>query len=273
MLRGKIGGEGLVEDVELVFAKHHAFAGPKDAADKAAQELDRKAEQAKRWQEILQRALPVEVERFELRRGRVRYLDRAHQPNVDVEIGDLHVLVTGLQNRSATEQSELPARVQVSGVTTGDGQLKVNVTADPASKTPRFTAALEVRELSLPEFNSFLRAYTSADVSRGSFEMYSEIKAEGGGYKGYVKPFLRDLDLKNVEDKNKKLGERAKEKVVSVVTSLLKNDEEQKVATATPFSGTFDQNQVGVWETVHNLMRNAFVQALREGFEGQKPSK
>src|SRR5687767_5783323 len=43
LLRGKLGGEGVVEDAQFIFAKHHAFAGPKDAAEKAAAEAEEKA--------------------------------------------------------------------------------------------------------------------------------------------------------------------------------------------------------------------------------------
>ncbi len=103
--------------------------------------------------------------------------------------------------------------------------------------------------------------------------MYSEIKAADGAYQGYVKPFFRDLDFKNVEDKNKSLAKRTKEKVVSAVSSLLKSHEADKVATITPFAGTFANTEVGVWETVHNLLRNAFVEALREGLETQGSSR
>jgi hypothetical protein len=55
--------------------------------------------------------------------------------------------------------------------------------------------------------------------------------------------------------------------------SVLKNDEKDQVATKAPFSGTFNQNDVDVWTTVEFLLRNAFVQALREGFEGAGPSQ
>jgi hypothetical protein len=272
LLRGKLGGEGLVEDVDVLFAKHHAFAGPKDAAEKAGAEVQEKKEQAKRWQDVLQQTLPMELERFEVRNARFRYIDRAHQPNVDVAIRDLRLVVTGLQNRPKSSDGELPTRVEMSGLTTGDGKLKVTVMADRMVQQPRFTVAFELRELSLPEFNTFMRAYASADVSRGTFEVYSETKAADGAYNGYVKPFFRDLDFKNVADPDKRFTERAKEKVVSAVTSLLKNKEEQKVATVIPFSGNFEAGQVDLWETVHNLLRNAFVQALREGLETQKPS-
>lgn len=73
LLRGKLGGDGVVEDAEIVFAKHHAFEGPRDAAAKAKAEAQEKEEQVKQWQEVLTRALPIELTRFELRRGRCRF--------------------------------------------------------------------------------------------------------------------------------------------------------------------------------------------------------
>lgn len=118
--------------------------------------------------------------------------------------------------------------------------------------------------------NAFLRAYTKTDVSRGTFELYSEVEAEGGGYRGYVRPFFRELDFRNVEDPNESLAVRAKEKVVGALSRWLKNDEERKVATEVPFSGDFGNGRVGLWESVHNLMRNAFVEALKEGFKTQQ---
>jgi hypothetical protein len=272
LLQGRLGGDGVVEGARILFVKHHAFAGPKDAAEKIGAEVEEKTEQAVRWQAALRRALPVELARLEVKNSHVRYIDRAHQPNVDVEISDLAFVLTGLQNPPEANPQTLPTRLVLSGTTTGNGRLKLQVDADPSAAAPRFVAAFELRALELPAMNTLLRAYVGADVSRGAFEMFSEIEARDGRYAGYVKPVLRELDFRNVEDRDKNLAQRAKEKVVSAVSSLLQNDEEQKVATVTPFSGTFAGGQVGVWETVHHLLRNAFVQALREGFESQKPA-
>jgi hypothetical protein len=106
-------------------------------------------------------------------------------------------------------------------------------------------------------------------VSRGVFEMYSEVEARDGAYYGYVKPFFKDLDFKNVTDKDKPVAKRIAEKAVAVVASVLKNDEKEKVATKAPFGGSFKDNEVDIWTTIQNLLRNAFVQALTEGLEGE----
>lgn len=65
--------------------------------------------------------------------------------------------------------------------------------------------------------------------------------------------------------------QRAATKVASAVENLLKNDRGQ-VATKAPFHNNFEENKVDVWTTLENLLRNAFVSALREGLEGSVPA-
>jgi hypothetical protein len=125
--------------------------------------------------------------------------------------------------------------------------------------------------MALPPMNEFLKAYALVDVARGTFELYSEVNAKGGHYNGYLKPFFKNLEFRAVPDPDKNLLQRAAVKLASTAQNLLKSDE-GKVATKAPFEGDFADNKVDVWTTVENLLRNAFVTSLREGFENQKPT-
>jgi hypothetical protein len=272
-LRGKIAGESVMEEAEFTTVKREQFAGPIDAAKKVTEKAEQAQDEAKQWQVVLREAFPMEITRFEMKNSRARFVDRTHQPNVDVRLDQLRIVVTGLTNRRKNNDDPLPMKMEMSGVTTGNGQLKTRLQADPFATPLRFDVEFELRELSLPPNNAFLQAYAGADVSRGSFELYLTAHAEGGGYQGRVKPFFRDLDFKNASDENKNLGSRIKETVVNAATSILKNDDTQKVATETPFSGTFEQNDVDLWTAVQNLLSNSFVRALREGFAAETPSK
>ena len=143
---------------------------------------------------------------------------------------------------------------------------------NPIARQPLFALNFEVRELQLPPLNSFLLAYANADVSKGTFELYSEINAKDGAYDGYVKPLLHDLDFKTASDEDKNFADRVKETVVSAVSSVFKNDEQDQVATKAPFAGNFADNDLDIWTTIVNLLRNAFVQAIRGGLEGETPT-
>ena len=275
LFRGKLGGNATIESPQVTIVKREN-ASPQDQ-EKTKEEQKQKVEAAKaevrRWQDVLAEAFPMEISEFEIRNGAVRFIDRTHMPEVDIALESMHLVAYGLGNRPEPKEGEMPAKVELQGITTGNGKLKVSAQADPLAREPRFTTNFELRELDLPAFNSFLLAYTDADVSRGTFEFFMEVNAANGAYEGYTKPFFKDLDFRNPSDKDKNVAQKVKEKVISAVSSVLKNDEEKKVATKAPFAGNFEDTQVDVWTTIVNLLRNAFVQGLRGGFEGQPPPK
>jgi len=273
LFHGKLGGKALVKNPEFTMVKREVTP-PKDKEQKKEEKKEKvetAKEEVRRWQDVLAEAFPMELSTFEIQNGVVRFIDVTHQPQVQVALEQLHVIATNLTNRPENQSDPMPAKLEVQGVTTGNGKLKVTAQVDPLAKQPRFTTALELREMELPALNSFLLAYTDADVSRGTFELFVEVNAADGAYEGYTKPFFKDLDFKNPSDKDKNVAARVKEKVVGAVSSVLKNDEEKKVATKAPFAGNFADNKVDVWTTIANLLRNAFVQGLRAGFEGPPP--
>jgi hypothetical protein len=266
LLEGKLGGHATMEGAEFNIVKRKRFEDPVKEAEKKAEKF---RPDVKRWQHELREAFPMELTEFELRDGQARFIDEAYDPKVDVGISRLHVVARNLRNRPDGEA--LPTTIDLTGVTTGNGQLRIHVRSDPLKEPLEFFTTFELKALSLPEFNNFMRAYAKVDVSAGTFEVYNEITAANGRYDGYVKPFFQNLEFESLEDEEKSVGRRIVEKVATAAKSLLENEETQKMATQIPFSGTFDQNQVDLWETVENLLSNAFIQAIREGLEGYSP--
>ncbi len=266
LFRGRLGGRIDVVGLELTIVKHERVEDLSKAADEVEDKASDVAEKLDAWQSVLADAFPLELASLDVTESRVRFLDTSYDPRVDIALENLTVRATGLKNRHAGE--ELPAHVVLSGVTTGGGQLRAEIRADPVAELPRFETQFELKQLSLPACNALLKAYADADVSRGEFEIFIEATAREGRYEGYVKPFFKDLDFTNPSDADKNIAEKAKEAVVSAVANVLKSDDEDKVATKAPFSGNFENNEVDLWTTIGTLLRNAFVEALREGFEG-----
>jgi hypothetical protein len=268
LFTGKVGGAVFVDGVEVNVVKREPSLPKDDTSKPAPAKVE---QQFERWQDTFRKAFPLQLTKLEVKNLKFRFIDRSHQPNVDVGVDRLHLIAVDLQNRPKANGDPLPAKIEIGGVTTGDGQLHATVQLDPLSETPHFRAAFEVRGLSLPPFNSFLLAYINADVSKGTFEMASEVNAEGGAYEGYVKPLFKDLDFRTASDRDKNAAELFTKKVVAGVAGLLKNRDQNQVATKAPFRGNFADNKVDIWTTITNLFHNAFVQALTGGFEGQTP--
>lgn len=278
LFQGKLGGKVRAEDVEFTVIKRHATPKKEESEKRRDQEekrekVEEKKEEVRRWQDTLAEAFPLEIGRLELARSRVRFIDRSVAPQIDIALADLHVLGTNLGNRPEPEDGSMPAKVELKGTTTGNGRLRVFVQAEPLAKQPRFKTEMELLGMDLTALNNFLLAYANADVARGTFELVTEVNAANGVYEGYTKPFFKDLDFKTASDKGKNAAELLVKKAVSAVSAVLKNEEKDQVATKAPFSGNFADNQVDVWTAIENLLRNAFVQALRGGFEGQPTPK
>lgn len=267
LFSGKLGGSALVDGAEIVVVKRFETPEEDDTAELNA-ELREKQRQVQRWQNVFRESFPMELSKLEVKNTRVRFIDRSAHPEAEVGVENLHVVATDLQNRPKANGDPLPAKVRIQATTTGNGQLRSEIQVNPIAEQPTFAASFELRELQLPAANDFLNSFAGVDVSRGTFEMFFEVEAQDGGYNGYVKPLFHDLEFENANDEDKNLLDRAKETVVSAVAKVLENDEEEQVATRAPFSGTFANNEVDIWSTIGTLFRNAFVQALRGGFEG-----
>jgi len=224
-------------------------------------------DEGRRWQDVITDIFPIEITRLEIRRGELGFVDATSQPRVNVSIRDLHAVATGLRNAPTPESGPNPARLDARGTTIGNGRFTLSAQGDPLADQPTFTLKLDLKDVELVAFNDFLEAYANVDVSAGVFQLYLEIEAGGGAFAGYVKPFVEHVEFKNISDENKGVWRRMWESIVSGVSSLVKNDDRDQVATRIPFSGNFEKTKVGVWSTIVHLVRHGFGRPIPEGHD------
>jgi hypothetical protein len=165
----------------------------------------------------------------------------------------------------------LPASINARGTTIGGGRFDLSVRGDPLAAQPRFTLKLDLKDVELVALNDFLEAYANVDVSAGKFQLYVEVNAADGRFEGYAKPFLDHVEFTNISDQNQGLFRRMWESLVSTVSTIVKNDDRDQVATRIPFAGEFGKTDVGVWSTIVHLVRHGFGRALFEGWD-QEPN-
>lgn len=260
LLRGHLGGRGHISKLVV-----HIKADPPDEDEKKEPSPGAQRE----WQRILQQTFPLEITRFEISDGAVVFEDPYKKPVAKIALDQLSLVTTDFSNRPQSGEA-MPTSLKLTARLGGTGKLDVEAKVDPSAPSPKFFAKMDVQGLQLVPIHDFIAAYALIDVKAGEFSVYSEVNAENGHYAGYVKPFFKDLQFEAIPDPEKNVIQRAASTVASGVVELLKNEKDQ-VATRAPFEGDFATNDVGVWTTVENLLRNAFVQSLREGLEGQTP--
>lgn len=252
LLRGALVGQ-----IEFHEPSVNVLAGPvKKEEARAADDI------VDRFRELL----PVRVNRFAVVDGDLHFRDYAADPDIDLFLDRITLVARNLTN-SARLSDTLVATVSADGQAMKSGRFELSMRLDPFATAPTFDLAFELKALRLPELNRYLRHYLAVEARDGRLSLYAEAKAKDGGFRGYVKPFVRDLDVLRLKD-DRSVGEAIKGFFVKLVANVFENQPEQQLATRIEFSGEFDNPETSVWEAITTFMRNAFVQALQPGLEG-----
>lgn len=247
LFRGAIVGELLFDSPELIFTKEKAEIGTvaKDTND---------------FRQLLKDFMPLRVNRFEVQNGSIHYTDSTSSPLVDISLKQAYILAENLKNTSRKDE-KLPSTIRAQAHAYA-GTLTLDMRMDALAEKATFDLTAEIKGANLPDLNDFFIAYGRFDISKGTFGLYSEFAADGGRYKGYVKPIVKDLEVVGLEDREDSFFQRAKEAIIGFVGKILENPKEEQVATRVPIEGSFGETDIFVWEAVWQVLKNAFIEAL-----------
>ena len=165
------------------------------------------------------------------------------------------------KNKEAFADFQVVAQVLKGGIARSSGSV------DPLARSPTFDVNLTVEKVSLPQVNPWLRQYIKADAASGDFELYLEVAAADGKFKGYAKPLMQNVDLHGAEDENKPALKKVWEGTVNFAAKIFENRQKDQVAARIPFSGTVENPKASILETIVSVLHNAFVGAFANSLE------
>jgi uncharacterized protein YhdP len=251
----------LVGEVEFLHPKVNFVAGSSSASSQAGGGVD--------WRDTVEDLFPFQINRVAVRDGEVHFRDFSTKPKVDVYLNHVELVATNLTNAQDVEDERV-ATVRMSAIPMNAGRLRARLRLDPFSKSPDFDLDGQVTGADLTQWNDFLRAYGKFDVERGSFSVYTELLAKGNRFDGYVKPFFKNIDVLRYEEEKheQSLLSSVWEGLVGVTEELFDHQPNDRVATRIPVSGTVDDPRIGFWQTLGNVLRNAFLEAFVPQLEG-----
>ncbi|MBP6334495.1 MAG: DUF748 domain-containing protein [Bacteroidia bacterium] len=247
ILDGSIVGELRFDSPVLIFTKDKVEISDikKDTSD---------------FHKLLNDFMPLKVNRFEVKNGTINYIDKSSAPAVDIALNKAHILALNLTN--VTEENfELPSTV-TANAEMYEGTLTFNMKLNLLSIKPAFDLNAEVKNTNLVLLNDFLRAYGNFDVNKGTFGLYTEMATKDGQFRGYVKPFIKDLDVVGPRDKKDNIFNKIYEQIVGAAGVILKNPKEDQVATRVEIEGKYDDPQTNTLDAIWEVLRNAFIRAL-----------
>jgi hypothetical protein len=210
---------------------------------------------------------PLKINRFDITDGEVHFRNFQTSPKVDIYLDSLFVRATNLTNNRKVAKT-LVASIDARANAMESGRLKAHLDIDPYSPQPTFNIDCQLERLRLTQLNEFFRAYAAVDVESGTFDMYSELAAERGRFRGYVKPLFKDMRVLDIKEDSDNPLEVIWESLVEAVTNLLTNEPREQVGTTIPFTGRVDDPDADILATLGGLLKNAFIRALAPGIEG-----
>jgi len=244
----------LVSKIIMAEPKVNFVSGPTKAQSQTGTEND--------WGDTLKSLVPFRINRFQIENGQIHFQNLYSKPPVDIYLNDLACIATNFSNARALK-NKLPAGIVAQARTLGAGQLHLELKLNPVAPTPTFELNGQLTNVDLVSLNNFLRAYGKFDVAHGQFALFTSFAGRDGKYDGYCKVFFDHLDVFDwKKDHSKNALEIFWEAVVGTVTTALKNQPKDQLATKIPITGTFKGTDVHILPTIETLLQNAFIQAL-----------
>ena len=229
---------------------------------KEKQQVKRGAEKAK---EIHQDPyVIVKVSRGKILHSDLGFINKATSPDYRVFFSGLDLELQNFSNRP----EEGMGTVKFTGSFMGSGPTEVKGSFRPEKPNPDFKVLVRIVKTPVDRLNKVLEAYGHINASHGTFAFFSDMTVKDNRIEGYVKPFLKDVEVYDPKQDQNELSKKIFETVVNGVLDLFRSNTTGQVATKTDVSGPVDNPKASTWQILMKLVENAFFKAILPGFEG-----
>ena len=228
------------------------------------------------WRRQLEELVPIRLDEVKVHRSQVTFHNFVSRPRVDMKVTDVEATVVNLSNADR-RQGRRVATLDATARVLGEAPVMAKASFDPLDpELLDFTFALRVRDIQLTRLNDLARAYARLDFAGGHGTFVMQLEARDGQLAGYAKPLLHEVQVfswkQDVEQDDENPLRVAWEALANGVTWLFKNHERDQFATRVPIRGRIDDRDLGAWQAILNVLRNAFVQAYTPKLEDLEPA-
>jgi hypothetical protein len=254
LLRGSVVAEAFFDSPELNLVQ-------------AENEKESQLGSEENWNARLAELFPFRFNTIQVANGTVRFLAPGISTGDAITARHVNGNVTNLTN-VIEKGKETFADFRIDGDVLDGAPATVAGSVDAFASQPTFDVNMEVKKVQLPKANPWLREFIKADAEAGNFELYMEMAAADGRFKGYAKPIMKDVDLYRSGEPEKNPLKRVWEGFLDFAANVFENPDADQVAARIPFTGTIDDPQTNLFATIASVLRNAFVSAFARSLEG-----
>jgi hypothetical protein len=244
-----------------------AFDSPELNLVQAKSEKESQLGDEEDWHALVEQMFPFRFNTVQVSNGTVRFLAPGIETKDAITARKVNGHVSNLTNVIETGK-ETFADFRIEGQVLDGAPAYVAGSIDAFARQPTFDVNMEVKKVQLPQVNPWLREYIKADAEAGRFELYMEMAAADGKFKGYAKPILEDVDMYRSGEPEKNPLKRVWEGFLDFAANVLENKDADQVAARIPFTGTIEDPMTNLFATIASVLRNAFVSAFARSLEG-----
>jgi hypothetical protein len=257
LLEGAFTGEITFTEPTINFTINHATAN-----NHQSDSLSSQSGVEGNWINVIRSLMPVAINRFKVNNGKVALYDRTKSPAVELQLHNLQLDALNMSNaKNLTEN--LPSRIYLQALSTGNGQLNVAMKFNPMKRIPDVHMDLRLENINMLAMNKFLNAYTNSNIEQGDFNVYAEVSVLEGNISGYVKPQFNNLKIIDMEEMD--TDEQATivwQKMVSSLSQTFRNPETSQFATRVAMQGSIAEGETHLLPKVWDAFGIAFMQAF-----------
>jgi len=218
------------------------------------------------WTAQLKKLMPIDINEAVIHDSKVFYRNFSTSPQVNLSIYHLNGTITNIRN-VVDKNNPMPSSVHFTGNSIGDGKLQFNGNMNILSVMPEIAFMLKLEKVNLPALNNYFQAFAFIDVKKGDFDLYSEMSIHKGIVRGYAKPIASHISLIDLHKESNPV-KLLWEGLVSVVIEIFTNHHSDQFATRIPITGDLNDVQTGTWSAIVGIVKNAFIQGLKKGVDG-----
>lgn len=244
-----------------------AFLSPELNLVQGNSDKDSQLGQEENWNARLEELFPFRFNTIEVANGTVRFLAPGISTGDAITARRVQGRVSNLTN-VVESGKETFADFRINADVLDGAPAVVVGSVDAFAAQPTFDVNLEVKKVKLPQVNPWLREFIKADAEAGDFELYLEIAAADGRFKGYAKPILQNVDIYRSGEEEQSALKRVWEGFLDFAAEVLENDQADQVAARIPFTGTIENPETSLFATISSVLRNAFISAFARSLEG-----
>lgn len=220
----------------------------------------------KESKEAKETLMPVEIERVDLMDSSIAFENyKSISDNSNLKITQLNGSITNLTPTQKMPISYFNLRaklIDMSSIFHLVGELK------SLNKPIVWKIDAEVRDFKITSLNPYLKKHMPLTFTAGTLDLYSEMKSEKGKVEGYVKPFLREIDVIANKEHFISAKHLGIEIVTAIINLVLRESKTKSVATVIDF--TYDKKlTIKKTKAAGKALEHGFEQQISPGIEGR----